>query len=118
MIYEQLGIEDFSESPLPGIEPTATALAMAMVRFYWKDYEGKFKEANLRGILCFIIDRKLKSRFFRLYDINTSELLFQTELYVNFKTHYTYICDKFYCFPLVKAVLGLEFASLHDATYF
>ena len=110
-----------TEIPLAGIEPTSTALAMAIARFYWRDdkeEDGKFKEANLGGILCFIIDRKLKSRFFRLYDINTSELLFQTELFVNFANNFTYICDKFYCFPLVKAVLGVEFANLNDALYF
>ena len=110
-----------AEIPLAGIEPTSTALAMAIARFYWRDdkeEDGKFKEANLGGILCFIIDRKLKSRFFRLYDINTSELLFQTELFVNFANNFTYICDKFYCFPLVKAVLGVEFANLNDALYF
>ena len=71
------------EVPL-GIEPTATALSMAIVRIYAKDPSGEFKSANLGGILCFIIDRKLKSRFFRLYDMNTFELTFQTELYINF----------------------------------
>jgi hypothetical protein len=35
--YEQLGIEDFTEIPLVGIEPTSTALAMAIVRFYWRN---------------------------------------------------------------------------------
>lgn len=91
---------------------------MAIVRLHCKKEDGSFKEANLRGILCFIVDRKLKSRFFRLFDINTSELLFQTELYVNFGQHYTYISEKNYCFPLVKTVLGIEFANLNDALYF
>ena len=82
--YEQMGYEDLSDIKIDGIEPTSTALAMAICRLYWKNDDAQFKEANLGGILCFIIDRKLKSRFLRLYDINTSELLFQTELYVNF----------------------------------
>ena len=59
-----------------GIEPTSTALAMAITRFYYKDNIGKFQEANLSGILCFIVDRIRKSRYLRLYDLNTSELLF------------------------------------------
>ena len=53
-----------------------------------------------------------------MYDINTNELIFQTELYINFGSHYTFICDKFYCFPIVKSVLGVEFSNLNDALYF
>ena len=98
-----------------GIEPTATALAMGIARLYCRDDRGKYKEANLDGILCFIIDRRLKTRLFRLYDINTCELIFQTELYVNFDETYVHITDKFYCFPLVKTVMGVEFANVYDA---
>ena len=59
-----------------GIEPTATALAMGITRLYCKDARGKYKEANLDGILCFIVDRRLKTRLFRLYDINSCEMIF------------------------------------------
>ena len=73
------------QNKLPiGIEPTATPLAMAIVRLYSRNNQGKFKEANLDGILCFIVDRRLKTRQMRLYDINTFELSFQTEIYLNF----------------------------------
>ena len=71
-----------------GIEPTSTALAMAIVNLFSSGDNGHFKDANLGGILCFVVDRKLKSRYFRLYDINTSELLFQSEIYVNFADSY------------------------------
>ena len=101
-----------------GIEPTATALAMGVTRLYCKNQLGKFKEANLEGIFCFIIDRRLKTRLLRLYDINTCELIFQTELYVNFADTYSAVNDKFYSFPLVKIVIGVEFANLYDAKYF
>jgi hypothetical protein len=67
---------DNSPETMIGIEPTSTALAMAIVNLFSSGENGQFKDANLGGILCFIVDRKLKSRFFRLYDINTSELLF------------------------------------------
>jgi hypothetical protein len=67
---------DNSPSSMVGVEPTSTALAMAIVNLFSSGENGQFKDANLGGILCFVIDRKLKSRFFRLYDINTSELLF------------------------------------------
>jgi len=61
---------------------------MSVVSMFSSTENGVFKEANLAGILCLVVDRKLKSRFFRLYDLNTSELLFQAELYINFEQTY------------------------------
>ena len=37
---------------------------------------------------------------------------------MNFNETYVAINDKFYSFPLVKAVIGVEFANLNDAKYF
>ena len=71
-----MGVDDFSEIPLAGVEPTATALSMAIARFYWRSEEGSYNQANLGGILCFIVDRARKSRFLRLYDLNSFEILF------------------------------------------
>ena len=106
------------EVPL-GIEPTATALAMAIVRVYAKDNKTReFKNTNLGGIGCYITDRKRKSRYLRVYDVNTSEMLFETELYVNFVKHYTQLNDKFFCFPIISAVIGIEFANANDAATF
>ena len=70
------------------------------------------------GILCLVADRKLHSRYLRLYDINTYDLLFQTELYINFHQDYRELTDNFHCFPLEKVVVGLEFANVHDASAF
>ena len=109
---------DSSPASMIGIEPTSTALAMAIVNLYSADDNGHFKDANLGGILCFVVDRKLKSRFFRLYDMNTSELLFQSELYVNISENYRALRDKFYCFSLHKTIVAFQFANLHDAMYF
>ena len=53
--------QDNNKLPI-GIEPTATPLAMAVVRLYSRNSQGKFKEANLDGILCFVVDRRLKTR--------------------------------------------------------
>lgn len=58
-----------------GLTSTCTALAMAIVKLYSGE-DGKFKNANLGGILCFVADRELHSRFLRLYDINSSVMLF------------------------------------------
>lgn len=73
---------------------------------------------KLGGILCIVVDRRLHSRFFRLYDINTSELLFQAELYVNFSKNYRELNDYFYCFPHEKVIVGIQFANVHDASLF
>ena len=59
-----------------GISPTSTALAMAITRLYYGDKQGKFQPINLGGILCLVADRALHSRYLRLYDINTNEMLF------------------------------------------
>ena len=73
---------------------------------------------NLSGILCFIADRKLHSRFLRLYDINSSKLLFQCELYINFNKHFKEVNDYFHCFPTEKIIVGVEFANVNDASNF
>ena len=65
-----------------------------------------------------IADRRLHSRFLRMYDINTTELLFQAELYVNFCNNYRELSDYFYCFPHEKVVVGIQFANVHDASLF
>jgi hypothetical protein len=71
--YYQANIELY-EVPT-GLTSTCTALAMAIVKLYSGE-DGKFKNANLGGILCFVADRELHSRFLRLYDVNSSVLLF------------------------------------------
>lgn len=68
--------------------------------------------------MCFIVDRIRKSRYLRLYDLNTSELIFQHETYLNFAKTYQMVHEHFYCFPIVKSVLGIEFANSIDAKVF
>lgn len=102
---------------MKGIEPTSTALAMAIVTLMSAAPDSeKFEDTNLGGILCFIIDRKLKARFFRLYDINTNQLIFQTEIYVNIE--YRQLRPKFFCYPIAKVLVGFNFANLLDAICF
>lgn len=103
-----------------GIEPKATALGMAIARLFYADAESQnqFQPMKLGGILCLVADRRLHSRFLRLYDINTSELLFQAELYVNFHRNYREMNDYFYCFPHEKILIGLQFSNVHDASCF
>jgi hypothetical protein len=112
---------DDSPSSMVGIEPTSTALAMAITTVWSADPSSdspEFTDANLGGILCFVIDRRMQSRYLRLYDINTNQLIFQTEIYIGMSNLYKEIKPKFYCFPLGKTVIGLNFANLLDALHF
>ncbi len=108
----------YNNSSTIGIGPKATAIAMAVTRLYHADSEGRFHTMKLGGILCLVADRKLHSKFLRLYDINTSDLLFQTELYMNFNEKYRELNDYFYSFPLEKVNVGIQFANVHDASVF
>jgi hypothetical protein len=104
-------------SHLHGLDPKSTALSMGIARLFYADAEskGQFNPMKLGGVLCLVVDRRLHSRFLRLYDINTSELLFQAELYVNFCNNYRELSDYFYCFPHEKVLIGIQFANVHDA---
>jgi hypothetical protein len=66
----------YHNSSAMGIDPKSTALAMAIARLYYANQDGKFNSMKLGGVLCLVADRQLHSRFLRLYDINSSELLF------------------------------------------
>jgi len=39
---------------------------------------------KIGGVLSLVADRKMHSKYLRLYDMNSCELLFQTEMYINF----------------------------------
>ena len=53
-----------------------------------------------------------------MYDINSSELIFQSELYLNFHLSYRELNDYFFCFPLEKVIIGIQFANVHDGSMF
>ncbi len=108
---------DDNPATMKGIEPTSTALSMAIVTLMSAAPDSEtFEQTNLGGILCFVIDRKLRARFFRLYDINTNHLVFQSEVYPNLD--YRQLRPKFYCFSIAKALIGFNFANLLDAICF
>mmetsp|Transcript_41555 Transcript_41555/g.30546 ORF Transcript_41555/g.30546 Transcript_41555/m.30546 type:complete len:252 (-) Transcript_41555:603-1358(-) len=107
----------YSEGHL-GLSPSSTALALAITRFYYGDKHNKFQPMKIGGILCLVVDRKAHAKFLRLFDINTSELLFQTELYINFAKHYRVLTENFHCFPLEKVIVGIEFSDSSEASAF
>ena len=109
-----------------GIDPMSTPLALAIVRLY-QNHDNKqysqtsgetFESLNLNGILAFVVDRRKRCSQLRLFDINNFRLIFQCELYLNFSRHYKEIKSTFYCFPLPKVVIGIEFSNFMDADFF
>ncbi|CDW79346.1 neural wiskott-aldrich syndrome protein [Stylonychia lemnae] len=91
---------------------------MAIVRLFYSDAEGRFQSMKLGGALCIVADRKMHSKYLRLYDMNTCDLLFQTEMYLNFNQKYKELSDYFHYFPLEKVNIGIQFANVHDASVF
>jgi hypothetical protein len=67
------------------------------------------------GLLQLDMDRKLKSKFLRLYNIDTMKLAFEIEMYYDFASHYTKLDDKFYCFDYPVGTIGLLFNTKEDA---
>jgi len=114
-LYE---VGSYSASHLMGIDPKSTALAMAIAKLYQADAEGKFYPLKIGGILCLVVDREVHSKFLRVYDINTNEMVFQSELYINFHDAYKELNDYFFTFPLEKIQIGIQFSNVHDASMF
>lgn len=70
-----------------------------------KDKE--FKEMNLEGALCFVVDRVLKTRFIMLFSLQNYSLLMYNELYVNFSKSFIKLNDYFYSYPTDTFVVGI-----------
>lgn len=99
----------------------ATSLATAVIRLHSSENEEKkWVYSGLCGALCLVIDRKLGGvALFRMYDLNSFNLVFEAELYYEFEQHYTEINDNFYCFPIPGGHhIGFSFADSEEALMF
>ena len=60
------------EKALTKIKPqTSTAMKSTVVALYTADPQGKLRYSNLVGLLQVDIDRQYKSKFLRIYDLET-----------------------------------------------
>lgn len=58
------------EKVIAKIKPqTSTAMKSALVALYTADPQGKLRYSGLIGLLQIDIDRQVKSRFLRIYDV-------------------------------------------------
>lgn len=93
----------------------ATLKDQAIVKLYTGDFEGRWIYSNLLGILTLSIDRSLGGAiFFRLYDPETFDLLFENELYYNFISSYKRYDEGFYGYDVAQGYIGFAFPD--DAT--
>ena len=65
---------------------TATSLKNCLANIYTMDeHSTTFRYSKLSGILTLDFDRPLKTKFFRMYSMDSFELLFECELYYGFE---------------------------------
>jgi len=99
----------------------ATSLATAVIRLHSSDgEEKKWVYSGLCGALCLVVDRKLGGvALFRMYDLNSFNMVFEAELYYEFEAHYMEINDNFYCFQIPGGHhIGFSFADSEEALLF
>lgn len=66
-----------AEKLITKIKPdTSTSMKSAVVALYTADPQGKLRYSGMIGILQIDVDRHLKSKFLRLYDIDSLTLVF------------------------------------------
>jgi hypothetical protein len=105
-------------------------ISMAQVRLYTSTKENENSEenitqncdewlfSNLEGNLCYVLDFNKKTRYLRLFQKITFQLLFSMEIYQNFSNFYTQIDPFFHCFEINNAFIGLQFLELNSANNF
>lgn len=105
-------------------------ISMAQVRLYTSTNETELSEeniiqnndewlySNLEGNLCYVLDFSKKTRYLRLFENSTFQLLFHMEIYQNFSNFYTQIDPLFHCFEVNNIYIGLQFSELNSANNF
>ena len=97
----------------------ATLKDQAIVKLYTADFEGRWIYSNLCGILTLSIDRSLGGAlFFRLYDPDSFELLFENELYYNFINSYKKLDEGFFAYDVAQGYIGFAFPDDNSAENF
>ncbi|EAR87069.1 WH1 domain protein (macronuclear) [Tetrahymena thermophila SB210] len=96
-----------------------TIMSIAIARIFTARSEGEWIYSNLQGILCLVWDReKDNTPFLRLFDIETFDLLFEAEMYIDFHLSYASVNPTFYMFEYMNAFIGLQFISDSEASQF
>ncbi len=93
----------------------STAMKSVIAALYLAQNDNVLKYTNIVGLLQLDMDRKLKSKCLRMYNLDTLKLAFEVELYYDFANHYTKLDDKFYYFDYPVGTVGFLFRTKEEA---
>ena len=97
----------------PGLDLT---LISSNVKLYTSNKEGKnWLYSDLEGLLCFILDYNLKTKYLVLYNSFSFEKIFQYELYKDFQKYFKSLAPEFRCFEVDSGFIGLQFDKKSEA---
>ena len=74
--------------------------------------------SGLEGYICYILDFKTKTRYFRLFEYVTFELLFLMDIYEKFSNFYMALDPLFHCFEINNIFIGFKFEDINKANNF
>jgi len=101
------------------IPQTSSIVASGISKLYLnEDHNDTWSDPELEGLLTLVIDRNLQTSFVKLFDANNYDLLFETELYYDFFSHYKALEQNFFCFPLQNCQVGVYFKDSQTAQTF
>jgi hypothetical protein len=98
------------------VTKSSTILAMAVAKLLLADPNSRegygWEETGAMGCLCLIINRRLQTVVFRIYDIDSLKLTFETEVYHNIEL--IKVSDTFHAFELETHMAGLQYADAKE----
>lgn len=100
------------EKVIVKIKPdTSTSMKSAVVALFTADPQGKLRYSGLIGLLQIDMDRHYKSKFLRIYDLETLSLAFEVEIYYGFQESYRMIKDGLYVFDYPRGSIAFQFRN-------
>ena len=94
-------------------------IAIAMGKLFSSDMEGKiWLYSDIEGLICFLVNYKIKTTYLIIYDSYSFEKLFQVELYKNFNQYYYILASDFRCFEIENGFFGIQFEIPKEAEVF
>lgn len=116
-------MESVSEDQLANIKlkliGDSKVLAATVAKLFTNDCTNhNWQYSNLAGAFCIVSDPDLHAVLLRLYDLNSYEVLFETEMYYDFCDYVLELNPSFYTFPIDAGQIGVSFAKTNEAKVF
>jgi hypothetical protein len=87
----------------------------AVVALYTADPTGRLRFSKLIGLLQIDIDRALKTKVLRIYDLDTLTLAFECELFYDFQNNYRPLTETLYIFDYTRGSIAFQFRNKQEA---